>query len=59
MVMVHVPLAVVDIVIVPPEFVQAPDVAKLTGSPELAEATTVNVLPFTTCGGAGVVTVIV
>ena len=59
MLMLQVPLAVFDIVIVPPELVQAPEVAKLTGSPEVALATTVKLLPFTTCGGAGVVTLIV
>jgi len=57
--MLQVPLAVFDIVIVPPELVQAPVVPKLIGSPEVADATTVKVLPFTTCDGAGVVTLIV
>jgi hypothetical protein len=45
--------------IAPPEFVQAPETVNATGSPELAAAITVNVLPLTTDGGAGVVTIIV
>jgi hypothetical protein len=59
MVSVQVPLAVLAIVYVPPALVHAPELAKLTDNPEVADATTVKLLPFTTCGGAGVVTLIV
>ena len=59
MVSVQVPLAVFAIVYVPPELVQAPELAKFSDNPELADATTVKMLPFTTDDGAGVVTLIV